>query len=724
MFKSSFKYTLLLLLLITAGCAYYNTFFNAKHSFHLAEEKQKISKSTELAADVRKEYERAINKSWKLIDFYGDSSSYADDALLLIGQAHYNLAEFAKSERVLEQFLLKYLKSDLLPEAKLWLAKTYIALEKQDKAQELLDNLFRAKVSKKIAAQAFYILGDLFYKQDNFRKAIEYLEKCVDITSDDEIEGAAQFLIGEAFFELEEYENAVYAYEKLEKLNIPVIKEYEAFSQKVNALSKMEKYGEAEQELREMLRNQRFNNQFALIETKLANIFEQQGETDLARDYYYDIMKKYPRSEGVGLTAFYLGQLYELVYGNFDSAKVYYDKAGKLKTEKIVLEEASKKSQLLTEYLKMRDQLRKDRSDLRRLVRGDSSLVDSMDVTSESGQKKQEQLQAQQNTAQEDLSDPLKNAQSFEMISDSDSIRTSVEDSTQQEKTQKSKQKAPTTKKVAVNRTPEEVNDSYIKNSFARGEFFLLKYLNYDSAAVAYQEFVTHFQDSLLTPKAYYAMYFIYKTIEDSIKADSIKTLIIDRYPSTSYGQKLSSQVYDLISADAQSEDKIYRDKYLKAENNLFSQNFEKAIQLFGEIAISDSGSVWAKKSRYAIAYIYEKYLNDFPRAIDNYTILAKEYPNTEYSKIAQNKIQPPKEEVNINEVTRDKPDQQLEDFSDEVIDVKKLKKIEDPSLGDEADQKSEEEAEEEDRRKFLNKKNTVEQEKTKPDSSQTELRD
>ena len=74
-------------------------------------------------------------------------------------------------------------------------------------------------------------------------------------------------------------------------------------------------------------------------------------------------------------------------------------------------------------------------------------------------------------------------------------------------------------------------------------------------------------------------------------------------------------------------------------------KKYREAISLYNKIAEDDSGSVWATKSRFAVGYIYENMLSDKKKAIDSYTILAKEYPATEQGKIAKYKIaEPPKE--------------------------------------------------------------------------------
>ncbi|MEJ2052840.1 MAG: tetratricopeptide repeat protein, partial [Calditrichaceae bacterium] len=380
MLQKIISYFCIVSILIVFGCAYYNTFFNAKEYYKTGMEKQKNSKSDDLSGDVKSNYNDAIKKCWKLIDTYGDSSKYADDALLLIGKSYYNLRDYEKSEQVLQQFLLKYLNSEYIPEAKLWLAKNYIELDKEKEAQDLLDKLFDDKVSNEIAAQSFYILGNLYYKNENYETAIDNFQKCVEITDNDEIKGDAEYKTGEAFFYLGEYENAIYHFKKIEKLDVPVIKEYEAIIQKINALVKLNRFDEADQILRVMMGNQRFSDQFSLIQTKLANISEIQGDIDYAMELYYDILDKYPKKEGAALSSFYLGQLYEYEIGNFDSAKAYYDRVPKEYSKSEAKEDAKKRSDLLKDYLAIRDQILKDKSDLYKLEHGDSTLVDSVEV--------------------------------------------------------------------------------------------------------------------------------------------------------------------------------------------------------------------------------------------------------------------------------------------------------------------------------------------------------
>ncbi len=636
------KYIFLLSIIFLVSCAYYNTFFNAKKRYNEAYKKQNASKTKTLSGDIKKNYRETIKKCWKLIDTYSDSSDWADDALLLIGKSYYNLQEYKKSQRVLEQFLLKYDQSPLVPEAKLWLAKTYITEQRDDEALKLLSGLFDKDLTSDVAGQVYYILGDLYYQRDNYNKAITNLEKAVEISDDDELLGSAYYMLGEIYFSEQDYEAAIQAFDKLKDLNIPSQREFEAQMQQVESFIALKDYEAAEKILKNMKRDLRFKKQFSLIETKLANLNEIQGDVQFARELYYDILRKYKNTEGASMAAFYLAQLYEYDFANIDSAETYYKKVRTIKNQEDISKEAKERASLLNEYLKIRNQLRKDRRDLISIAHGDSTLEDSLEVELDSTEIK---ARLQQN-------EQMQRPPASDLFAQHDLQADSAKTDSMNKKTI-----VPKSKKVAVSRTPDQVEQSFKRNSFAKAEFFLLKYEHTDSALTAYRNFIEAFpQDSILTPKAFYALYFIYSKLDSNkVKGDSIKSIILTRFPDSPYGHKLSGQkptmseesLKDQTNEKMESEsDRAIKEKYLTAEQYLFSENYNAAIWAFKTIAKEDSGTIWATKARYAIAYTYEHFLYDIPAAVRAYTILKKEYPGTKFAKIAKNKIKEPAMDV------------------------------------------------------------------------------
>jgi TolA-binding protein len=622
-------------LVFLGGCAYYNTFFNAEENYRLGLEKKESNRQEKLPESIKKYFNTSIAKSWKVIDLYGDSSAWADNALIMVGKSYYQLEEYDKSQEVLEQFLQKYLKSELIPEAELWLAKTYLKQEDDEQALSKFSGIISKTDDDEIRAEALLNLGELYFKSENYKNAIERFSECIDATSNSERAGKAQYKLADSYYQLKNYESAIENYEEVLRYDLPIIKQYDAVIQVANSLLELKKYERAQEILQTTLRDQRFKKQYSMIATKLANMIEFQGDLNFAIEKYREVLKKYPKTDGSALAAFYMAQIYEFEYGVLDSAKVKYDRVKKEYSRSESAEEAAKRSRILADYLKIKKQLLKDKDDMYKLEHGDSSLVDSL-------------------------------------VSDVDTLLISIEDTlkTQPLKAngrqiakQLSKIKKDTVKqqkkirenKVAVSRDPEVVEKSLLKNDFRMAEYFLVNYQHYDSAKVAYTHFVNNYSDSLLIPKAYYSLYYISKDIDqDSVKADSFKTIILTQYPNTIYGRKLSGKT--VVITEHNKEGAI-KDAFLNAEKLFDEKKYNQAIRAYNTIAMQDSGSSWAIKSRYASAYLYENFIKNTDSAYVSYSILAKEYPKSPQGKIALSKIaEPPIEtEEQISDSTNTK---------------------------------------------------------------------
>jgi TolA-binding protein len=626
----------LLILAIFGSCAYYNTFFNAEDNFRQGIEKLDASSDKKISPAIRTNFEAAITKSWRVISVYGDSNSWADDALFLIGKSHYYLEEFEKSKEILENFLQKYLKSPLIADVELWLARSFLMLNDPEQATQILEDLISKAENDDIKAAAYQYLGDIYYDQKDFESSIKNYSNCLEYSDSDEISGNAQYKLADSYFNLKDYQKASEEYKAVLYYDLPVLKQFDAILQMVNSLMQLEEFSEAEAVLNNTLRDIRFQNQFSVIAAKLANIIEFQGEIDYAIEKYREVVETYPKTEGAALASFYLAQIYEFEYGILDSAKIKYDDVPKQYNRSPAAADAAKRSAVLATYLNIKNGLINDHNAMYKLLHGDSLIVDSL-VTGHD-------TILVSNTIQSDTSyvfntDPGDVAPA-EIIQDIPFGTTGQEDlansktgiQNQQEQSSVIKEQ-----KVAVYRDPEEIEKSLLKNSYNLAEFFLLTYEHYDSAKYAYHYFIDNFYDSLLTPKAHYSLYYIYSLDSlNKVKADSFKTIILNSYPNTVYSKKLSGK----ITPENNEMDPV-KEKYLAAEELFELKKYEEAINLFNNIADSDS-SVWVVKSLYAISYINEYFVKDDSSAFRTYKILAQKFPETEQGKVALKKIKTP----------------------------------------------------------------------------------
>ncbi len=631
--------TALLVFSLTGSCAYYNTFFNAEQYFKSARLKKEAAKGREqIPRDAKKNFQKAIEKSWKVINLYGDSSSWADDALFLIGKSHYELEEYDKAREIFEQFAQKYINSEWLPDSKLWLGKAYLKLGENEKALERFSAILAGDSDDDLKAEAHLYLAHLYFDSETYDKAIEHYEQVLELSSDEAVSTEALFSLAEANYALGDYDRAIENYEDILKYDIPMTRRYDALAKLIDALIEKKDYDAAIALMRNILTDQRYKDYFSLIEVKLANISEFQESKDFARSQYREVLKKYPRTEGAALAAFYLGQQFEYDLGQFDSAKVMYDRVRKEFAKSEAVEEAGKRGKLLSAYLKIKNQLDKDFEDLYKLEHGDSSLVDSLVTgldTIETVEKQFPDRANDDNAATDERNRAIASQKDSQNgNADKENSAGPISERARLKKTKKVKEK-----KVAVSRNADQVQKSIHRNLYNLGEFFLLTYDRPDSALRPYREFIQRYpQDTVLTPKAYYSLYTAYQLLGDSSDAQKVKADLFELFPESIYSKKLQGRLEEKNKQEISAAHK----QYLEAESFWDKGEYDKAIRIFRHIARQDSGSQWALKARYAVAWLYENVINDRDKALEAYKVLAAEFPNSPTGRLARKKIAPP----------------------------------------------------------------------------------
>ncbi len=589
-------------LFLFGGCAYYNTMFNALEKYDSALTRLNQSTNIEMPQDIRKDFELAIDKCWKLINIYGEDSNYADDALLLIAKSHFNLQEYTKSERFARQMILKYPESELVPEGNLWLAKSLVKLNRGDEAIASLNAIIDSDADDDLRSRAWFSLGELYHQREQTKEAIDKFETSIEYAEDDLLVSRARYMIGLIYFEQKEYEPAAEQLKLLYDYDEPIGIIFESQMLRIDALLKLDDPDEALFVLKLMGRETRFFQYQHLIQSKIGDCMVYDGTLDQALEQYDYTMRIYPRTSGSARAAFGMAEILEHTYAEYDSARKLYLRVKQEDRNSELNIKAGPRAVVLEQYLKLKENIRLDLQEL-----NPDSLAES------------------QATANGDEGEAAPNV--IEEISDSTQISTATQPN------------APS--RPVKKREPEVIKQSLIKNNFALAEFFLLSMQNFDSAEVNYKRFIATYEDTALVPKSYYALYYLYDfELNRENKADSIKKIILEDYAGTSYARQIMKlDLEDLGDQTALDSVKI---RYQEAETQMLDEDYADALSLFEEIAENDSGSIWAEKSRYSIAWIYEHKLDEIESAIAAYEVVAKEYPNTAFGKIAKLKIQPP----------------------------------------------------------------------------------
>ena len=120
--------------LLGAGCAYYNTFYNAQAAYR---EGMKL-KDQNQNFQAKAKFDKAIEKSALVIKRW-PKSRWVDDALYLVGASYYQEGQYEKAVREFDQLSLAFPNSGLVPRAELYRGLALLAGKQYGTARVTLE---------------------------------------------------------------------------------------------------------------------------------------------------------------------------------------------------------------------------------------------------------------------------------------------------------------------------------------------------------------------------------------------------------------------------------------------------------------------------------------------------------------------------------------------------------------------------------------------------------
>ena len=142
----------LAMLHVAGGCAYYNTFYNIKRNFKVAEKQsaraqvsQQPGQPTQPARPGQpspgnvpiQQYQTILQSCAKLLEYY-PKSRWIDDALMIMGVSYYRTEEYARAERKFTELLTIFPNSKHVEMSIAWRARALLAQDKYDEAEAVL----------------------------------------------------------------------------------------------------------------------------------------------------------------------------------------------------------------------------------------------------------------------------------------------------------------------------------------------------------------------------------------------------------------------------------------------------------------------------------------------------------------------------------------------------------------------------------------------------------
>lgn len=331
------------------GCAYFNTFSNAKRYFREAEN-MPPNPDGKLTPAARKKYGESIEKCRKLMDMY-PGTKWEDDALFLMARSYFERSEFGLSLRRLDELDERF-PDHPWGERALFM-RGICHLEDGDEARAIAE-LQRLEVeypSSEHLAEGIYRSGEAEYRLGNWSAAATAYRRLLELFDESEWNDEARLKIANAQRELGADSLAVDTLMELAEVGRNRRTVFEGQAEAAEILFDQRRFEECREildELEPVAVNFQARGQVLLL---LARVNEAQGDFSGAVTLLENVATEFPSSIHAAEAWYRIGLIRQNREGEMEEAVEAYDNSRKALPRSLFADLAGKKRQAIQELL-------------------------------------------------------------------------------------------------------------------------------------------------------------------------------------------------------------------------------------------------------------------------------------------------------------------------------------------------------------------------------------
>ena len=311
--KGSHQCAIISILLISAGCAYFNTFYNATSYYNSGIKLLETGGASDTEAIPRPASEAlgiAIEKSLKVIEEYPDSR-YVDDAFFIVGKSHFHRREYGLAERYLQQLLEEYPWSPFADEVRIWLAKVHAQMGLNEAVEEDLAPILEMEDPPREFLTEIYILrGETALREARVEQAILAFKEAAETAVESSQKAAIYYRLYTLVDEQEDYENALVFLDRYSRITPVESERINSRLLRVQLLQKMDDFEGAYREIRNMVALTEFASIIPGLQLELGKIEYVRGGKNEALDRFIDVLEEYANLPEGSEAAFRAGEIY------------------------------------------------------------------------------------------------------------------------------------------------------------------------------------------------------------------------------------------------------------------------------------------------------------------------------------------------------------------------------------------------------------------------------
>ena len=369
-------YTLLLFVVFSSNCAYYNTFYNAEQYFEEAE-KLRLEKDGEMIPiSAMDKYGKTIEKSKKVIEDFPESK-YVNEALLLMGKARYYRSDYDLAIDNLK-VIMNAGSDKIKEEAKYWQALCKWKKGSVSASIDELNTLLNNSKSKRIKAKCYLSLAEIADESKGVDLSLDYLQKAAKLTTNRNERGVIYGKLSKMAFDKQEYTLAKDGYNNVIAFSLSKEKVEDAHLQILKVLRIENNYRSAEKKIKSMLLDDKFNRISGELELELVQLYKAQGDIEDIESRLETIVNDYQRTT-VSAEAYYqLGRIHTSDKWDLPKAKEYFDMVSKESSRSIYSPMAKNYSRAIDLYqTAVKDIEKHSKMDISEKIAVSDSLIDS-----------------------------------------------------------------------------------------------------------------------------------------------------------------------------------------------------------------------------------------------------------------------------------------------------------------------------------------------------------
>ncbi len=316
---------ILVFVLVTSGCVYYNTFFNAEKYFDEAQEMELNDNGKPIPNAIQK-YKKVIKKCGIVLEYY-EGSKYSDDALLLMAKSFFYIGRnYTQTISTLEDMIKFYPESELVPDAKLYIARAKYEFRQEDEAYDLLHEFLTDNDLKDHHPKALKILANYRLQENDYVQTDYYLNRLIEEYPDSDEYEEAFFLQGKSQNEAGNYDKSNEIFLKLLKSKVTKKTKFNAKYYIALNFLLMKKYQQTADYATKLLKDEYRDNKISRIRLVQARSYAELDNVDDAVALLEAITVD---NKGTSLSAeafYFLGEIHFHKLKEYSAAIEFYKK--------------------------------------------------------------------------------------------------------------------------------------------------------------------------------------------------------------------------------------------------------------------------------------------------------------------------------------------------------------------------------------------------------------